>query len=326
MTIEFPGAVVARFEQSLCKGCVAALVALALAGCGNKSAEGPSQVVASVGGEEVTESQVNHILERQANLKPDQLEATSRKVVSGLVEQEIVLQKARELKLDRDQVVVQNVEAMKREIMTKAYLDRIADGVAKPTPKEIAAYFDENPALFKQRRIYTFQEVAVEASEAQKKTLEAQLTSLKSPAELDAYLKTNGMSSRSSRSTITAENVPLPLLQRISELKPGQGLVLPANAGMRILLLLSAQDSPVAEEQARPAIGVFLLNQRKRLAIEKELAALRSATKVAYFGKYADLAASAAPSSGAASAAAGVAVAARVSPASAPDASAADPK
>lgn len=281
--------------------------AAVLAGCGNKDASGPTQVVAKVSGEEITELQVNQALESQPGLKPEQLEPVSRKLVRGLVEQEIVLQKARDLKIDRDQRVVQNVEALKREVIARAYLDRIADGAAKPSPKELLTYFDENPMLFKQRRIYTFQELSVKVSDDQKAGIEAQLTALKSPAELEAYLKAQQIPTRSERTTAAAENVPLPVLQRVATLKPGQGLIVPANGGIRILLLVSAQDSPVTEEQARPAINAFLMNQHKRQVVENELASLRKGAKVEYFGKYADLAASAAPPGAAASAGTAVA-------------------
>jgi EpsD family peptidyl-prolyl cis-trans isomerase len=275
--------------------CGALLVAASvLAGCGNKDVSGPTQVVAKVGGEEITELQVNQALERQQGLKPEQLEPVSRKLVSGLVEQEIVLQKARDLKIDRDQRVVQNVEALKREVIARAYLDRIAEGAAKPSPKELQIYFDENPMLFKQRRIYTFQELSVKVSDEQKAGIETQLAALKSPADLEAYLKAQQIPTRSERTTAAAENVPLPVLQRVATLKPGQGLIVPANGGIRILLLVSAQDSPVTEEQARPAINAFLMNQRKRQVVENELASLHKGAKVEYFGKYADLAASAA--------------------------------
>jgi EpsD family peptidyl-prolyl cis-trans isomerase len=284
--------------------CALVVSASLLAGCSSKDAAVPTQVVAKVSGEEITEIQVNQALERQPGLKPDQVEPLSRKVVAGLVEQEIVLQKARELKIDRDPRVVQNVEALKRETVARAYLDRIAEGAAKPTPAEQQVYYDANPALFKQRRVYTFQELSVQVSDAQKAAIEAQLSALKSPAELEAYLKAQNIPARSERSTVAAEGVPLALLQRIAGMKAGQGLILPAAGGLRIVLLLGAQDSPVSEEQARPAIGAYLLNQRKREVVEKELASLRTASKVEYFGKYADMAASAASPGAAASAAA----------------------
>jgi len=259
--------------------------------------------VATVSGEEITELQVNQALERQQGLKPDQLEAASRKLVMGLVDQEIILQKARDLKLDRDQRVVQNVEAAKREIVVRAYLERIADGTAKPTPKEIQAYFEQNPVLFKERRIYSFQEVSVQTTDDQRAGIEKQLTTLKSPGDLEAYLKAQNIPAKSDRSTTAAENIPLPLLQRISTMKPGQGLIVPANGGLHIILLLGTQDAPVAEDKAGPAISAFLLSQRKRQNVEKEVVSLRSGVKVAYFGKYADLAASGAASSPAATAA-----------------------
>lgn len=301
-----PAAAHGRAAVRVVGGALLAAAAV-LAGCGGKEAAGPTQVVAKVSGEEITELQVNQALERQPGLKPDQLEPVSRKLVSGLVEQEIVLQKARELKIDRDQRVVQNVEALKREVVARAYLDRIAEGAAKPSPKELQAYFDENPMLFRQRRIYTFQELSVKVSDEQKAGIEAQLSKLKSATELEAYLKAQQIPARSEQTTAAAENVPLPLLQRVATLKQGQGLIVPANGGIRILLLLGTRDSPVTEEQARPSINAFLMNQRKRQVVESELASLRKSAKVEYFGKYADLAASAAPPSVPASAATAVA-------------------
>jgi EpsD family peptidyl-prolyl cis-trans isomerase len=273
-----------------------AFLAVFLASCGGKAPSGPTQVVATVSGEEITELQVNQALERQQGLKPDQIESVSRKLVTGLVDQEIILQKARDVKLDRDQRVVQNVEASKREIIVRAYLERIAEGTAKPTVKEIQAYFEENPALFKERRIYTFQEVSVQATDAQRSAIEKQLILLKSPAALEAYFKEQNIPARSERSTTAAENIPLPLLQRISTLKNGQGLILPANGGLRIVLLVGSQDAPVAEDKAAPAISAFLLSQRKRQNVEKEVVSLRTGSKVEYFGKYADLSASGAAS------------------------------
>ena len=277
-----------------------------LVGCSKKDGTGPTQVVAKVGGEEITELQVNQALERQPGVKADQVEPISRKVVGSLVEQEIVLRKARDLKLDRDQRVVQNVEAMKRDLIVRAYLDRIAEGASKPSAKEIQAYFDDNPALFSQRRIYTFQELSVQANDAQRAEIEGQLATLKSPTELEAFFKARKMPVRSERTTAPAESVPLPMLKRVSSLKVGQGLIVPGTGGLRILLLAGSQDSPVTEEQARPAITTYLLNQRKREAVEKEMAALRSSSPVEYFGKYADLAASAPSARSAASGVPGV--------------------
>jgi hypothetical protein len=55
----------------------------------------------------------------------------------------------------------------------------------------------------------------------------------------------------------------------------------------------------VTEEQARPAIEQYLLNERKRKLVEDDVKALRAAAKIEYVGKFAEAAASA-PAAGAA--------------------------
>ena len=287
MTIGSDGAISRKALGALVMASLAALAACSHSGAGG------SQVVASVGSDEITETQVNHALERTPNLKPDQVDGASRKAVSGLVEQTIVLQKARDLKLDRDERVMQNIEAAKRELIVNAYISRIADGAAKPTDKEVDAYFEANPQLFAQRRIYSFQELAIEVPAAQAKDIQAQLTQLKSAQEIADFLKTKQIPVRSSQSTLAAENVPQALLKRVAAMKTGQGLIVSNDGGLRILLLLATQDSPVDEDKARPTIAAYLLTQNKRQAVQREVASLQAAAKVSYFGKYADLAASA---------------------------------
>jgi hypothetical protein len=49
----------------------------------------------------------------------------------------------------------------------------------------------------------------------------------------------------------------------------------------------------VTEEQARPAIEQYLLNERKRKLVEDDLKAMRAAAKIEYIGKFAQAAASA---------------------------------
>ena len=277
-------------------------------GCGGPSTPTPTQAVAKVNKQEITELQLNQVLERQTGIKPDQIDATQRKVLTALVDQQMLVEKAQELKIDRDQRVVQAIEASKRDLIARAYLDRIGEGAAKPTAAEVQQYYLSKPALFKERRIYSFQELNVEAKPEQRADIEAQLKILKSTAELEAYIRGKQIPVRSEQSTVAAENLPMPLLDRLSAMKRGQGLVLPTATGLRIVVIGNIQEVPVAEEQARPAIQAFLLNEQKRKTIEKELASLRTATKVEYFGKFAGMAASAAsgvsaPSATAASAA-----------------------
>ncbi len=140
---------------------VAAMAAmLLLAGCSSDKKDKASQTAAKVNKEEITVHQINFVMQQQRGLKPEQAEAASKQILERLIDQELAVQKAEDLKLDRDPRVVQQLEASKREIIARAYVEKTGEAAAKPTPEAIKKYYDEHPALFKERRIYSLAEQA----------------------------------------------------------------------------------------------------------------------------------------------------------------------
>jgi hypothetical protein len=94
-------------------------------------------------------------------------------------------------------------------------------------------------------------------------------------------------------------------------------MVVPAANGVQVVVLAGSRSQPVSEEQSKPAIEQFILNERKRKLVEDDLKAMRTAAKIQYVGKFAEGAASA--PAGAAAPAPAAATAA--TPAAAPAAS-----
>lgn len=297
----------------------AALTVLAtaalLAGCGDKKDKGASQTAAKVNKDEITVHQINFVLQQQRNLKPDQAEAASKQILERLIDQQLALQKADDLKLDRDPRVVQQIEAAKREILARAYVEKIGEGAAKPTPEEVKKYYEEKPALFKERRIYNIQEIAIEAKPEQVGALRDRLAQSKNVNEFIEFLKSNDFRFGGNQAVRAAEQLPLQSLDAFARLKDGQAVLSPSPTGATVVVLAGSRSQPVSEEQARPAIEQFLLNDRKRKLVEEDVKAMRAAAKIEYIGKFAAGAASApAPSA----AATGGAVAAPAAPAPAP--------
>ena len=143
---------------------VAALAAaVLLVGCGEKKEKGASQTAVKVNKDEITVHQINFVMQQQRNLRPEQADAASKQILERLIDQELAVQKADDHKLDRDPRVLQQMEAARREILARAYLEKVGEAAAKPTPEEIKQYYEEKPALFKDRRIYSIQEIAIEA-------------------------------------------------------------------------------------------------------------------------------------------------------------------
>ena len=76
-------------------------------------------------------------------------------------------------------------------------------------------------------------------------------------------------------------------------MKDGQAAMVPSPNGVQVVVLAGSRSQPVSEEQARPAIEQFLLNDRKRKLVEEDMKSLRAAAAIEYVGKFAEMAASA---------------------------------
>lgn len=265
-----------------------ASMAVLLSACGGGKSDKASQTAAKVNKEEITVHQINFVLQRQPGLKPEQAEAASKQVLERLIDQELAVQKAEDLKLDRDPRVVQQIEAAKREIIARAYVERIGESVAKPTAEEVSKYYNEKPALFKDRRIYSLQELVIEAKPEQFDAIRAKLKDSKNMAEFAEYLKTSDIRFAGNQAVRAAEQLPLASLDAIARMKDGDSAVSLAPNGLQVLYLQGSRSQPVDEARARPAIEQFLSNQRKGEQAQKDIKALRDAAKIEYVGKFAE--------------------------------------
>jgi len=271
---------------------VVAAAALFL-GCGEKKDKAASQTAAKVGKDEITVHQINFVLQQQRNLRPEQTDAATRQILERLIEQQLALQKVDELKVDRDPRVVQQLEAARREILARAYIERVGEAAPKPTAEEIKKYYDDKPELFRERRVYSIQEIAIEARPEQVAELRAKLGEAKSINEFVDYLKAAGLRFSGNQAVRAAEQLPFNTLEAMAKMKDGQAMVVPSPTGAQVIVLAGSRMQPATEEQSRPAIEQFILNERKRKLVEEDMKALRAAAKVEYVGKFAEAAASA---------------------------------
>ena len=226
-----------------------------LAGCGDKKKDKlASQTAVKVNKEEITVHQINFVLQQQRGLKPEQADAASKQILERLIDQELAIQKAEELKLDRDPRVMQQLEAAKREIVARAYLDKAGEAASKPTAEEIAKYYEANPALFKERRIYSLQEIAIEAKPEQVPQLRAQLANAKSINDFVEYLKANDFRFSANQAVRAAEQLPLASLGTFAAMKDGQTILSPSASGAQVIVLAGSRAQPVTLVQVTPAI------------------------------------------------------------------------
>ncbi len=268
----------------------AVFFAALLTGCGGSETKdkAASQTAAKVNKEEITVHQINNVLQQQRGLKPEMAASASVQVLERLIDQELAIQKAQEQKIDRDPKVVQQMESARREIISRAYIDKVGSGAPKPTPAEIKAYYDSKPNLFSDRKIYSFQELIIDSDPNQVQVLRDALTAAKDVNAFVGYLKANNFKFGGNQSSRAAEQLPLSSLDEIAKMKNGQALFSVTPKGVQVTVLAGTRGQPVDEVRAQPAIEQFLLNERKRKLVEDDLKALRKSAKIEYVGDYAN--------------------------------------
>jgi EpsD family peptidyl-prolyl cis-trans isomerase len=275
---------------------------LGLTACGDAKAPSTTQVAARVNNSEISVHQVNYALQRAPGGAANASDVTTRQVVDRLVAQQLAVDRATELKLDLVPEVQQALQEARRNVLSRAYFDRLAAGLTQPDPAEVSAFYDKRPELFAQRRNYTIQEIDIEASGAELEALKKRLGEAAVPAFAE-YLRGSGLRYTSRLLNEPSENLSMDLIGRLAPLKEGQSIYVTRPRGLRVLLLVAAQPAPVNLSEATPAIKRYLLNDKTRKAIEADLERMRTAAKVEYFGRFAPLmaapeAASAPPAAG----------------------------
>ncbi|MGH8743869.1 MAG: EpsD family peptidyl-prolyl cis-trans isomerase, partial [Burkholderiales bacterium] len=234
------------------------------AGCGKKDhqAKIATQVAAKVNSDEITVHQVNDILARAKNIPPEAATQAKREILAKLINQELAKEQAIEKKLDRSPNVMQTIEAMKSEILARAYLEQIAAAQPKPTAEEVKKYYAEHPELFAQRRIFNLEEIIVQPNEGLVAELREQVAKARSMQEITAWLKSKDAKFTENRGVRAAEQIPLELLPKLQTLKDGEIRLIEADGRLQVFRVVATKAAPVDEATATPRIQQFLFNQR----------------------------------------------------------------
>lgn len=257
-----------------------------LNGCGKEEhKKAASQVVAKVNGDEISVHQINYVLSRSQGINPDNAEKAKKEILDKLIDQQLAIQQAEATKLDRDPGVVQNIEASRRDILARAYLEKVAAAQPKPTVEDARKYYGEHPELFSQRRVYNLQEIT--AAGAPIADIKQLVSQSKSMQDLAASLKARDIKFAANGGIRPAEQLPLNILSQLHGTKDGQTIVVELPQGAMILHVLASQSQPVSETDALPRIQQFLANQRNGEAVANEMKNLRSQAKIEQVGEIA---------------------------------------
>ena len=275
---------------------------LALAACGSDDKKPATQVAAKVNKDDISVHQINYALARSPNVTPERAPEARKQILDKLVDQQLLVQKAVDGKLDRDPNVMMTIEAARKQILAQAYMERAMAAAAKPTPQDIKKYYDEHPQLFSERRIFRLQEISVAAAGDKQQQVRDELGKAKTVPDFLQALKDQKIEYTVNSGVKAAEQLPLELLPRFHKMKDGEIGVIPSANNLLIVQLVASQTQPLDEKKAEPFIERFLTNQKRMEIAEQQMKQLRTAAAIEYVGDFARQSTAAAPAAPAASA------------------------
>jgi EpsD family peptidyl-prolyl cis-trans isomerase len=245
-------------------------------GCEQAAADRPgAQLVAKVNGTEISIGEVRGVAP-----------AAAAQALEKVIDRELLVQKALAAKLDRDPQVLQAIDSARRQLLAQAYLERTASAAGGSTKDEVRAFYDENPALFSQRRVYRMRELVVSAPAEMIDVLRAESSRARELDEVAAWLKTRHAKFSVDVLTQPAEELPLAFLPQLARMKPGEIAVFPTPLGASVIQLVHAEDAPLTEQQAAPLIEHFLAGRKRLETAAAEVKRLREVATIEYLGEF----------------------------------------
>lgn len=247
-----------------------------------------SETVATVAGDKISQAELDLAVSRLGTLDEAQTAEARSKFLQALIDQRLVAQAAQKAGLDKDPAVEIAMAQASRQALAEAYVERNFKDIAKPTEDEIAAYYNAHPELFSQRRIYRIQELDLQVEPSRMAEVEARLKSSHSIGDFVNWVKEQGIDGKTAVAVKPAEQIPTPLLARLSQMKDGEVTVISTRPGQLLIeQLLESQLQPVTQAQVNSAIERALMTEKRKELMEADLQKLREATKVEYASGFA---------------------------------------
>lgn len=257
-------------------------LAAAINWSGPDAGHAPGTVAATVNGEKIWAHQVEgRLAQSGAAPREDAAQALER-----IIDQELLAQQARKAGLERDPRIAQAIESARRQILGQAWLERAAAADARERRAEVEQFYRDNPALFRERRVYRVLEVVAVAPPEMLVEIRKAAAIAGNLNDVAVWLDARKVPFNVSTASRPAEQIPLHILPRISGMRDGQIAVFPTPRGASIVQLLRADEMPLTEREAAPAIERYLVN-RKRLDVTlAEVRKLRGEAAIEYLGEY----------------------------------------
>lgn len=260
-----------RHEARFSPASAVLLGAFLISGCDDRTG-----LVARVDHAPITAEEVDYLLAKRSLSRDAATAAQRAQAEEELIDQELLVQQARDLGLDQR---VEFLQTSKR-LLARAYLEHRVSELGDPSEKEIAAFYNSRPELFRDRRRYQLQEIAIQADGEWLTAFDRQFKSMRTFNDLVTWLNQQGVPYKVAATFKSADEIPADLLPHLTTAREGQALKVQVPAGIAALQVVRIIPDPVSFSDARDGIRKYLRNRRIEELLEESSKALRASARI----------------------------------------------
>ena len=270
---------------------MATLACAALTACGQQqqqpaaTKEAAGQVIAKVGGEDVTIHELQNEY-RRAGITPDKVnEAITRAALEEITRRKILVQKAKAAGLDREPTVLLDLLRAREQVLATAILQRdVQARVSTLGRAEIDRYINANSERFGRRVRFDVEQLSVNTPSMKQEFLD----SIKDATSLDAIeakvAEAKIPYTRGAGALYTGE-LPPQLTERLRDRKETDVFFVRTGPTSSFFKVRSESPDPLTGEEAQQRAQALMRNE----TAQSEVAKKTEEAQVSYLGEYAKL-------------------------------------
>ena len=250
-------------------------VATMLAGCdrikGLVGCKPSGQVVATVGGKEITALELRSEMAGFGSRDPEIMKQAQQQALQQIIMRRLVAQKAEEDKLDKSSDYVLQKSRADETLLAQLYQRKLAAAITVPSRQEAEAYVAANPGAFANRRILSINQVIVGPN----KVAPERFRPLASLEEVRALFDAEGVPYQENVSMIDTLSADPRMVQQITALPPGEVFVIPQQGALVFNRIKETSSVPFTGELAIRYAGNVLRQRRAQEAVGNRMQQIR---------------------------------------------------
>jgi EpsD family peptidyl-prolyl cis-trans isomerase len=255
--------------------------AAGIAGCGRGDNPRPAQAVAKVDGYEVTVHEINEILSRLPAQPSTGAVPLQARALDAVIDRRLLVAKALESKLERNPDVMQAMAAARDEVLAKAYLQNILARTSEGDPAGVKAYYEKNPHLFADRKLYEMRQVTIAEQDASDE-LGKVIDTSHSVDQVADWLQARSIRFEKAATNRSTADLPSKIVENLDKLTSRNLFVIKQPGRIAVASLSYIKDTPVSLTEASGDIQRYLANQHADAAVHAELKRLRASADIQY--------------------------------------------